>query len=153
MEEKKNMHVIATASLTKRGFVSLWESGGSGCNTGEATIICRPNGGMPTAVYICRRGHLSNDAHALVPVHPGFFVIKSSHHRRDFNHEIYRVIRTFTEGDNAKVELSLVNKYDQGEWDQNLPSFLEDAVAAAEAKATEYHCRTPFYVVEKEKKE
>lgn len=145
---------IEEASLTRKGFVSLWEEGGSYRNTGSARIICKADGSMPTATYICRRGHLSCGEHALVPVHEGFYVIESDHHRGDFAHQIFKVVRTFTkEVDGALkgfVEMELVNSFYEGEWDAPL-EHLEAAVAAAEEKAATYHCRDPYYVVEKEK--
>ncbi len=151
-----NKSMIMNANLTKRGLVSMWESGGGMCNTGNAVIIAKSDGAKATAVYIRRRGQLSCDDHALIPVHPGYFIIKSYHHHRDFQHEIFQVIRVFTEGEgeNKKgfVEVALINSFDEGEWDAPLGN-LEDAVAAAEAKATDYHCRSAYYVVEKEKKD
>ena len=144
------------ASLTKRGFVSLWEQGGGFSNKGHATIICKSDGSKPTTTYVRRRGMLACKEHALVPVHEGFYIIESYHHHRDFAHKIYKVVRTFTEGEgeNKKgfVEVALVNSFDEGEWDAPLGN-LEAAVAAAESKATDYHCRSAYYVVEKEKKD
>jgi hypothetical protein len=91
-----------------------------------------------------------------VPVHSGYFIIESYHHRGDFSHEIYKIVRTFTKGEDDKmqgyIEVVKVNSFDQGEWDAPL-SNLEKAVAAAESKATDYHCRSAYYVVEKEKKD
>lgn len=151
-----NNNRMMNADLTKRGLVSVWERGGGFSNTGRATIIARPDGTMPTAVYIRRRGMLACEEHALIPVHPGYFIIDSYHHHGDFEHTIYKVIRTFTEGegDNKKgfIEVAQVNSFDQGEWDAPIAN-LEAAVAAAERKATSYHCRSAVYVVEKEKKD
>ena len=150
METEKSSTSILTAELTKRGLVSLWERGGGYSNTGEATIVCKENGEKPYAIYIRRRGHLSNGSHALIPVKEGFYMIESSQHRGDFIHRIYQILRTFIEDNIAKIELRQVNQYDQGEWDEDLPEFLAKAVEAAEAKANCYHCRDPFYAIEKE---
>lgn len=151
--ETNRPSTVLVAETTKSGLVSLWEKGGGYSNTGDAQIICRPDGGKPTAVYICRRGQLAGAEHALVPVQKGYFLIVSSHHRGDFNHKIYKVLRTFSEDNRKKVELSLVNSFDRGEWDTPLPEELKAAVDAAEAKASTYHCRYPLYVVEKKKNE
>ena len=152
----QNSNKVMNASLTKRGFVSLWEKGGGYSNTGNATIICKGDGSKPTATYIRRRGMLACEEHALVPVHEGFYIIESYHHHGDFNHQIYQVVRTYTEGEgeNKKgfVEVALVNSFDEGEWDAPLGN-LEAAVAAAESKATDYHCRSAYYVVEVVKKD
>lgn len=119
-------------------------------NTGSATIIAKANGGKPTAVYIRKGGQLACSNHALVVVHTKDYVISTSQHRGEYEHTIYRVLRLFPETKEIGVEE--VNKFDRGEWDSPLPDNLKAAVAAAEAKASAYHCRTPYYVVEKEKK-
>lgn len=155
MANKKNQSTILLAPLTKSGLVSVWEEGGGATNTGDATIICKADGTKPTATYIRRGGHLSCAEHALVPVHPGYYLIKSYHHRGDFIHEVYRITRAFKEGEGeqakGKIEVILVNKYDQGEWDHPLPENLINAVNTAEDKAKCYHCREAMYVTEKEK--
>ncbi len=157
MANKKNQSTILLAPLTKSGLVSVWEEGGGATNTGDATIICKADGTKPTATYIRRGGHLSCAEHALVPVQPGYYLIKSYHHRGDFIHEVYRITRAFKEGEGeqakGKIEVILVNKYDQGEWDHPLPENLINAVNTAEDKAKCYHCREAMYVTEKEKKE
>lgn len=156
MATTNNSNIVMNADLTKRGLVSLWEKGGGYCNTGRATIICKADGSKPTAVYVRRRGQLACEEHALVPVHSGYLIIESYHHHGDFEHQIYKVLRTFTEGEGdkmqGKIEVIKVNSFDQGEWDDPLGN-LEAAVAAAEAKAKDYHCRSPYWVVEKEKKD
>jgi len=157
MANKKNQSTILLAPLTKSGLVSVWEEGGGATNTGDATIICKADGTKPTATYIRRGGHLSCAEHALVPVHPGYYLIKSYHHRGDFIHEVYRITRAFKEGEGeqakGKIEVILVNKYDQGKWDHPLPENLINAVNTAEDKAKCYHCREAMYVTEEEKKE
>lgn len=157
MASKKSNCTILVAPLTKSGLVSVWESGGGATNTGDATIICKADGTKPTATFIRRSGHLAGAEHALVPVHPGYYLIKSYHHRGDFIHEVYRITRAFKEGEGkdalGKIEVILVNKYDQGEWNRPLNENLINAVNAAEDKATCYHCREAMYVTEKENKE
>lgn len=41
-----------------------------------------------------------------------------------------------------------IASFSRGEWDIELPTFLEPAVQAAMAKATCYHCRKPHFIVE-----
>jgi hypothetical protein len=48
------------------------------------------------------------------------------------------------EEDVAIVEL--VYEFSSGEWDAELPAFLEAAVQAAVEKATCYHCREPHFI-------
>mgnify|MGYP006916026589 CR=1 FL=1 len=157
MANQKTNSTILLANLTKSGLVSVWEAGGGATNTGDATIICKADGSKPTATYIRRSGHLAGAEHALVPVHPGYYLIKSYHHRKDFIHEVYRIIRAYKEGEGkeakGKIEVILVNKYEQGEWSRPLPESLINAVNAAEDKATNYHCREAVYVTEKETKD
>lgn len=150
-----NNSEIMNATLTKRGFVSVWEEGGGATNTGDATIIARPDGKKPTAVYVRRSGHLSCGAHALIPVFTGYYVVKTWHHRGDFTHKLYQIVRTFTEGEGnearGKLEVTIVNEFNNGEWDTPLAESLHAVIEAAEHKATCYHCREPHYVVTKDK--
>ena len=145
---------------TKKGFPALWESGGGFSNTGKAIIIAGPNGEKKAPIYTRQRGHLACANHALFIVHEGDIVIRSSHHRGDFHHEVYRLIAI--RGDEA--ELELIAEFSHGQWDpgplgQKLeadlarmaagePPTMELSVAVqmAESKATCYHCREPHYV-------
>jgi len=144
---------------TKKGYPALWESGGSYSNTGKAIIIAGPNGEKKTPIYIRQRGHLACANHALFAVHEGDVVIRSSHHRGDFHHEVCRLVTI--RGDEA--ELELIAEFSRGQWDagplgQKLEADLARmtagepplidlsiAVQAAEAKATCYHCRSPHF--------
>ena len=144
---------IISGNITKNGYVSLWEKGGGSSNTGTATIICKANGDKPVAVYIRRRGHLSNDQHALIPVHVGYFVVETTHHRGDFQHTVYLITEISVKQGKGCIKLEPISRYDCGEWDEKLPDYLAVAITAAENKARCYHCRTPFYVVSKEEKE
>ena len=145
---------------TKKGFPALWESGGGYSNTGKATIVAGPNGEKKAPIYTRQRGHLACANHALFIVHEGDIVIRSSHHRGDFHHEVYRLIAI--RGDEA--ELELIAEFSHGQWDpgplgQKLEADLarmaagepptmelSSAVQMAESKATCSHCREPHYV-------
>ncbi len=138
------------AAQTKAGFVSLWEEGGSCTNTGSAVLIAKPSGEKPTAVYIPRRGHLCNGKHALIPVHEGYLVIKSYHHRGDFTHFIYMVVETIS-GENPSVKVDFLNEYCAGGWYTEPSSAQKLLVKAAERKVTTYHCREAQYAEFKKK--
>jgi len=127
---------------TKKGYPALWECGGGYTNTGEATIIAGKDGQPKKAVYIRGRGELANSFHALIILEVGDYIIEANHHREDFVIEIYKILDF--EEETAVVEQ--VNYFEMGEWDTELPAFLEAAVQAAMKKATCYHCRGPHYV-------
>lgn len=76
---------------TKKGFPALWECGGGFTNTGEATIIAGKDGQPKKAIYVRRRGHLANSEHALIVLEVGDYIIKTNHHRKDFNIYIYKI--------------------------------------------------------------
>lgn len=77
--------------VTKRGIPAIWEEGGGRSNTGHATIVAGPGGLKKRPVYIKRAGHLACGRHALFTVKPGDLLIRASHHRLDFEVEIYRI--------------------------------------------------------------
>lgn len=129
---------------TKKGLPAMWECGGSGRNTGTATIIADLNGGRKKPIYVRKKGTLSNDRHALFVVQEGDLVIEASHHREDFTIKVFRITNfTATE---ALVERLYC--FDCGEWDSTPSSNYLAAIQAAQEKALEYHCRRPIYWVE-----
>jgi len=137
------MKEIRVERTRRHHLPALWERGGGGTNTGHAMIIARPDGEPPRATYIRRRGELACDNHALVVVEPGYYVVEADHHRKDFAITLYRIERI--EGEVAVCEP--VARFDKGEWDNDPPEALNDAIEAAKSKATCYHCREPHFVI------
>lgn len=129
---------------TKKDYPALWECGGGFTNTGEATIIASPSGGPKRAIYIRNRGSLANSHHALIILEVGDYIIEANHHREDFEIEIFKILDF--EEETAVVEQT--NCFSMGEWDAELPAYLEAAVQAAMQKATCYHCREPHFIAE-----
>ncbi len=147
---------------TKKGYPALWESGGGYTNTGKATIVTGPNGEKKAPIYTRQRGQLACAHHALFIVHEGDVIIRSSHHRGDFHHEVYQIVAIRDD----EAELKLLAEFCRGQWDADqlgqkleadlarmtageAPAMgLSIAVQAAECKATCYHCRSPHYVKE-----
>ncbi len=127
---------------SKKGIPCMWESGGGYSNTGEATIIAGKNGEAKQPIYIRRRGQLACCEHALIPISVGDYVISASHHRGDFEIFVYRITEILKE----EASTEKIAEFSNGEWDAELPAFLEAAVQAAMQKATCYHCRDPHYV-------
>jgi hypothetical protein len=134
--------------ISKRGLSCLWEEGGGFTNTGRAIIIANGKGQSKKPIYVRRSGHLACSEHALIPVLVGDYIIQTSHHRYDFTVSVHRIEGFREEGGNRFADISLVNRFDQGEWDADLPDFLVEAVVAAKNKATCYHCRSPHFVRE-----
>jgi hypothetical protein len=131
---------------TKRGYPALWESGGGYRNTGDAVIVADKDGQPKRAAYIRRRGELANAPHALIVLENGDYIVEAHHHREDFLIEVFRVLGFETSGEETFALVELVNRFDRGEWDEELPKFLETAVQAAVEKATCYHCREPHFI-------
>ncbi len=141
---------------TRKGHPALWESGGGFSNTGKATIVANPDGSPKIPVYIRQRGELACNKHALFIISVGDIVIKTDHHRGDFNTNIYRIVNITEE----EAKLELLANYSQNQWDNEE---IEEAVEAvsnnkdhafyniaiaiitANEKATCYHCREPHY--------
>lgn len=137
-----NKLVIDIERTKGKGLPALWESGGGYTNTGGATIITGPAGEPLRPYYIKRRGHLACGNHALVPLRPGFFVVKAGHHRGDFWIGVYRVVDITDD----KATLEAVAEFDEGAWDREPPAFLLGAIEAAKGKAKTYHARHAVYI-------
>jgi hypothetical protein len=128
---------------SRSGLPCLWERGGGATNTGSAAIIADPEGRPKRAIYVRRKGHLSCGEHALIPVRVGDLVIRASHHRGDFDIEIFRIVEI--SGDEAVVEA--IADFRRGEWAPHEPDGeIARAVEAAKRKARCYHCREPHYI-------
>jgi hypothetical protein len=138
-------------TLTKSGVPCLWEQGGGMSNTGSACIVTGLNGEPVTPVYIRRKGTLACDRHALIPVRVGSFMVYATHHRGDFDIQVYRISKI--SGDTATADIVL--EFTEGEWsdvpkgyDADLIIAVSDATEAAKNKATCYHCREPHYIIQ-----
>ena len=133
---------------TKKGHPAIWEEGGGMTNTGFAQIVANPDGSPKHPVYIRRRGTLANAEHALFIVQPGDIIIQAEHHRGDFEIFVLRYdgVEQGEFGEYAKT--TTLAHYSMGEWDAELPAYLQAAVEAAKEKATCYHCREPHFIEE-----
>lgn len=153
------MEKIRLDRTNRKGYPAFWEAGGGYSNTGEASIIADRNGQAKRAVYVRRRGHLANDRHALILVDRGDYIVKACHHRKDFVIEIYQVMdfeheeKEIVNSSNEVVKFEYKNAivekifvFDKGEWNADLPEYLEAAVEAAKDKALCYHCRRPHFI-------
>lgn len=158
MTEKKLI-----ASMTDDGNPALWESGGSWGRTGRAVIICSKHGKKKSPAYIRKRGRITNDDHALIPIEIGDVVVSASHYSEDFEIGVF----TITEiGDPVLkpgfisassdfvfyVTLKQELAFDFGRWDrsQGPPCFLVPVVKAAMEKATCYNCRKAHWIKKEE---
>jgi hypothetical protein len=136
------------ATISKRGYPCLWESGGGLSNTGKAFLIAGPNGDKKTAMYIRTRGQLACEEHALIPVVIGDIVIKTSHHRLDFEIGVWKILSI----ENETIQLTKLHTFDDGEWDVEPPEYLEPVISTSKRKASAYHCRSAFWVIPPEKR-
>lgn len=131
---------------TKKGYPAYWEAGGGHRNTGYSTIIADIDGQPKKAVYIRGRGELANSEHALVILNVGDHIVEADHHRRDFKIKVFRITGFEDKQEEKYAIVEQVNCFSWGEWDADLPTFLEAAVQAAIEKATCYHCREPHFI-------
>ena len=128
--------------LSKKEFPCLWESGGSFTNTGDSIIIADKNGDPKKPIYIRTSGSLACENHALIPIEIGDIIINCSHHRYDFTIRVNKINSIV----NDEIEVEQLNSFSQGEWDFELESCLEEAVCISKYKASDYHCRTPYFI-------
>ncbi len=138
---------------TNKGFLAMWEWGGSFSHIGEATIVANQDGSPKKAIYIKRKGYLANAEHALVPVDRGDYIIYVYHRRKNFNIKIYQIIdfeyvvkKTYDEYWYTIAEERYC--FGNGEWSSEIPAHLLIPVQKAMEKATCYYCREPHYVAE-----
>lgn len=140
------------ADKTKNCFISLWEQGGARTKTGNARIIAKADGSKPTATYIRRKGTLSCAEHAMIPIHKGYWVIDAVQHRGNFTISVMQITGTSNKNGYSVITEELF-VFEAGKWNKTLPQILEAPVEAARKKAADYHCRTVYFAVQKEKEE
>ena len=133
---------------TKKGFPACWERGGGYSNTGGAIIISNKDGQPKKAIYVRGRGQLANSHHALFILEVGDYIVEVNHHREDFEVEILKVLGFESNEKEIYAVVEQINYFNNGEWDAELPTYLEVVVQVAMEKATCYHCRSPHFIVE-----
>jgi len=132
---------------SRSGLPCVWERGGGATNTGAATIIADPEGRPKRAIYVRRKGSLSCGEHALIPVRIGDVVIEASHHRGDFDINVFRIVEVL----NEEAVVEAIADFRNGEWAPQEPDgAIAEAVKAAQRKAMCYHCREPHYILRPE---
>lgn len=139
--------------ISKSGKAVFWESGGAGCNTGDADIICASDGSKKTAIFFKRGGHLSKGQHALFVADTGDFIISVSQHRGDVDISVTQVC-DIVETTDKYITRKVINisNFKNEEWDVEPPEYLDAAIHAAVDKAFDYHCRSVYYGIEKPKR-
>lgn len=140
-------NILMEIERSRTGSACMWEQGGSYTNTGSSQIITDSTGGPKKPIYTRMKGNLACDKHALIPIQVNDHVIKTSHHREDFDISVYRV-----EIVGEKICLvTEVATFSQGEWiglEDLQGEFFERAIQGAKMKALTYHCRCPHYISE-----
>ena len=147
----KNVSTL-TADRTKSGLICLWEQGGGTTAGGNATIIAKGNGDIPTATFVRRQGKLANAQHAMIPVHRGYLVAQG--HKKAGNKYSYELFYVQKVNDQDAVPSVVVKKFNScdfdGKWFKPLAPRYEKMVAALRQKLDDYHCRKPYYAALKE---
>lgn len=131
---------------TRSGKPAFWESGGATTNTGRAVIVTDRHYQKLVPLYIKRKGTLSNENHALLPIQKGCKIIYIWHHRNDFEISVFEIKKFHRIPRGTVAELELVSIYSDSEQRDYVNNLSSKAIEAGKAKATTYHCRTPFYV-------
>ena len=127
---------------SKSGLPTITESGGGATNTGNADVICGPNGEKVKPLFV-PRGY-SNGDHALFVARVGMHIVSASHSRRGESATVYK-ITAIGDGDRQDdLVTDVVGEYEDG--DGNIPDFLQAAVDAALEKSHCYHCRSAYFV-------
>jgi hypothetical protein len=148
MEKNVDFKIVKS----KSGIPCLWERGGGWSNTGSSQIICDSVGKPKKPIYVKRKGELACSDHALIPIQKGDVVIRAKHHREDFDIEVFSIASFKSKDGEEAAETSFVSEFNIGEWSNDNNLKYKDAINAAMAKATDYHCRVPYFVIEDEEK-
>ncbi len=128
--------------------INCREYGGGMSNSGDATVMCYPDGLPIHPYHIPRSGHLSNGIHALFSVPVSAFdtiMVVEVRACEDWIQIIGCSCHLHPD-----LTLEIVEKTIwKGYYDETLPESIKcftDAIAAAVAKANCYHCREPHFI-------
>ena len=131
-----------------------WEQGGGATNTGNAIVICGPDGSPLKPIYVAKHGSLSNGKHALFVVAVGCIVIEVSRHRDEYTRNVYKIV-AIEEEDKAVLFPIAFYTEATGWVDVDKPTMdalqqgpIHNAICAANSKSECYHCRLPHYAAQ-----
>ena len=132
-------------SLSKTGLPTMWEKGGASKNTASATIICDFEGFPKRAIFTKKKGNIACAEHALIRIEIGDAIIEVNSIRNVSTIEILRI--TDIKKKQLIANVSRIAYWEDGEWDNVIiASKYKDACEAALSKASDFHCRKPYYV-------
>jgi hypothetical protein len=132
---------------SRSGLPTIDEYGGGKTNTGNATIVCGPNGEKVKPLFV-PRGY-SNDVHAIFVAKIGMHIIDAEHDRRSESATVSRIVSIggkneySGEYDADTLVLEEIGGYENG--DSDAPEMFNEAIDAAIRKSKCYHCREPHY--------
>jgi len=118
-------------AVSKSGLPCLWENGGGLSNTGHAQVIADHNGYPKRPICVRTHGDLACGNHALIPVREGDHIVTAKRYHDKVALTVERI--TAIDQDTATV----VSEQEP---------ICYDAIAAAIAKASDYHCRSAKYI-------
>lgn len=151
MEDKKYFHTFK-AFRTKSGLIALWERGGAELTKGDATILMTPGGSKPTAIFIRRSGDLANANHALIPVYPGYLIVRGKRFENSYRIRIYKILKV-NNGENPSVDVRQINFMEaDGRWHYPLAKRYQKAIEELMFKLNDHHCRRVYYAELKSEK-
>ena len=142
-------NIIGQYSANMVMTIDTVESGGGSSNTGRCHIACGISGKPLVPYLIPRTGHLSNGVHAHFCVFDKFVSIDCRFDRYGTEIEIHSVISSFD--DSGKFVFLNIEKIWAGH-PEELPVYLgkfKNAVEAATRKVQTYHCRSAYYIADK----
>jgi hypothetical protein len=140
---------VIPLGVTDKGYPLLYELGGACRNTAEATVIANPNGGKAKAFFMPMYGHMSNGVHAYIAPKVGMYILNTSYCQGERVSTIKKIVAL--KGASATVET--VWEYSSSGPEDKFPpqDFLKCAYLALLAKASDYHCRSVYWAVPKQK--
>lgn len=123
--------LLMPLTISRRGFVCLWEYGGGCTNTGSAQIITDADGKPKRAIFVSTHGDLCNGNHALIPVNIGDKIVTADTERDKTFLGVFEIVAIR----DGKAVCDICTE-----------PIAESAIVAALLKARDYHCREPYYI-------
>ncbi len=139
----KQQMLIKLDPTKKRQLPAAWEAGGGTRSNGEALLIADGEG-LPKGPFAVK--DFINGDHALIPISIGDWVVKAYRFGVTFEILVGQVASIESIGGELFAACEVHFAYNRLYWSMPLYPKLKEVVEKAKAKASEYHCRRPFYI-------
>lgn len=120
------------AIKTSSGLYALEEAYQSAQDT---VLVFKADGELATATYVYKKTEVVDGRQAVIPIHPGYFVMKGRIGKNDKEEiNLYTVMDAYETSKGPAVVMNKHNRLRKGKWDHPIPEYMEQSYRAMHEK-------------------